>query len=171
MMESKGSRCRVRFVKSPRMPAIAGSNRAHEGVVVSKMTGEVVITSRRLRSVGRSVLLVCTVVASVVACGAAGPTAIPTPIPVVTIENESGVAVDVFSLSAKTGAILQATLADGGIYNAQPAGSRCDPEGSYFVVASGRRVATLERPGCTGGTLVITREMLTGPEVIVTPAP
>jgi hypothetical protein len=139
---------------------------------VSQVTGEVVITRRRLRSVGRSVLLGCMVIASLAACGPDGPTPNPTPIPVVTIENESGVAVDVFSLSAKNGtAILQTTLADGGIYNSQPAGSQCDPEGSYFVVASGRRVATLERPGCTGGTLVITREMLTGPETVVTPAP
>lgn len=171
MMESKGSRCRVGFVKSRRVPTIAGSNRAHEGVIVSKMTGEVVITRRRLLSVGRSILLACTVVASVGACGPAGPTPVPTPIPVVTIKNESGVPVEVFGTSPKTGAILQTTLAAGGDFGSQPAGSECDAESSYFVVASGRRIATLERPGCTGGTLVITREMLTGPEVVVTPAP
>jgi hypothetical protein len=145
-----------------------GSNRAHEGVVVSRMQGKVVVTRRRLRSVGRSVLLVCAVVASIAACRPGRPAGNP---PVVTVENKSGVAVSVFSLSAKGEAILQTTLADGGIYNSEPAGSQCDPDGSYFVMASGRRVATLERPGCTGGTLVVTREMLTGPEVVVTQAP
>jgi hypothetical protein len=147
-------------------------NRQQQGVVVGKITGAVVNSRRGYRSIARSVFLVCMLLTSIAGCGPSSPTARPTPIPVVTIENESGTAVDVFSLSARNGsAILQTTLADGGIFNSEPAGSRCDPDGSYFVVATGRRVATLERPGCTGGTLIITREMLTGPEVVVTPTP
>ncbi len=117
------------------------------------------------------VLLAAMVAASVAACGPAGPAPDPTPIPLVTIENRSGVPVQVFGTSPKTGDHLETTLAGAGDFGSQPAGSECDGEISYFVVASGRRIATLERPGCTGGTLVITPEMLTGPEVVVTAAP
>ena len=96
----------------------------------------------------------------------------PTPVPRVTIENNSGRPVDVFSFSHRTGtSVKQTTLGDGGTFGSEPAGAECDAEVSYFVVAGGRRVATLDRPGCTGAMLVITPDMLLAPAAVDTPTP
>lgn len=102
-------------------------------------------------------------------CGERNPN--PTPAPVVMIENDSGQPVDVFTFSSRSGlTIKQTTLTDGGTFSSEPAGARCEPDPSYLVVAAGRRVATLDSPGCTGATLVITPQMLSAPEVDESPA-
>lgn len=100
-----------------------------------------------------------------VAVSCSTPSGQPTPAPVVTIENESGAALDIVTFSHRTGAsVKQTTLANGGMYGAEPAGGECDDGTSYFVEAGGRRIATLDRPGCVGAHLVVTPEMLLAPE-------
>lgn len=78
-----------------------------------------------------------------------------------TIRNDSGQPVDIVGFSHRDGKLSNlTTLGDGGTYGSEPAGAQCDDEYSYFVEAAGRRVATLNRPGCIGRNLVITPEML-----------
>jgi hypothetical protein len=93
--------------------------------------------------------------------GCASTSPEPSPVPRVTIRNDAGQPVDILGFSHRTGQLSkETTLGDGGTFGAEPAGSHCDDDSSYFVEVAGRRVATLNRPGCTGGTLVITAEML-----------
>lgn len=81
--------------------------------------------------------------------------------PQVTIENESGQSVDVFGSSHRSGKLtLLTTLTPGGSFGSEPAGAECDGDSSYVIQAAGREVARLDRPGCVGGTLVVTPEML-----------
>ena len=113
------------------------------------------------RAAARAVLALL-VACVAVGCGTRNPD--PTPAPVVTIENESGAALDIVAFSHRTGAsIKQTTLANGGLFGAEPAGAECDDETSYFVEAGGRRIATLDRPGCVGARLIVTPEMLLAP--------
>jgi hypothetical protein len=71
--------------------------------------------------------------------------------------------VDILSLSHRNGKLTRVmTLGDGGTFDSEPAGAECDDDYSYFVVSAGRRVATLNRPGCIGAKLVVTPEMLQG---------
>ena len=96
----------------------------------------------------------------------------PGQVPRVTIENNSGKPVDIVEFSHRNGTATKlTTLGDGGTYGSEPAGAECDDDYSYFVEAAGRRVAALNRPGCTGGTLVITPQMLLTPELDATAAP
>lgn len=114
-------------------------------------------------SAATRVALAVLLLAVVAGCATRNPDA--TPVPRVTIENRSGKPVDIVSFSPRDGtSVTQATLADGGTFGSEPAGTRCDNDISYFVVAAGRRVATLDRPGCIGGTLVITPQMLLAPD-------
>ena len=101
---------------------------------------------------------------SVVAgCGTTSPD--PNQVPRVTIQNDSGQPVDIVSFSHRNGNLSKVTtLGDGGTFGSEPAGAQCDDDHSYFVEAAGRRVATLDRPGCIGGTLVVTPEMLDTPD-------
>lgn len=96
----------------------------------------------------------------------------PTPVPRVTIENDSGKSVDIVGFSHRTGISTKVTtLGDGGTFATEPAGARCDPDYSYFVEVASRRVATLDRPGCIGGTLVITPQMILAPPLDTTAGP
>jgi hypothetical protein len=107
-----------------------------------------------------------------VVAGCALGNAAATQVPLVTIENDSGRPVDIFSFSHRNGAtIKQTTLVDGGVFGSEPAGARCEEDISYLVVAAGRQVATLDRPGCTGGTLVVTPRMLLEPDASTTDEP
>ena len=107
--------------------------------------------------------LVTFLLLSVVA-GCASTSPDPSPVPRVTIRNDSGQPVDIVAFSHRNGTLSkQTTLGNGGTFGSEPAGAQCDDEYSYFVEAAGRRVATLNRPGCIGGTLVITPEMLHTP--------
>jgi len=116
--------------------------------------------------VARAFLLV-----SVVAgCATASPE--PTRVPRVTIQNDSGTSVDIVEFSHRSGTSTKTmTLGDGGTYGSEPAGAECDAESSYFVEIAGRRIATLDRPGCIGATLVITPQMLLTPNVDSTASP
>lgn len=96
----------------------------------------------------------------------------PTRVPRVTIQNDSGKPVDIVGFSHRNGTSTKVTtLGDGGTFDAEPAGARCDADYSYFVEVAGRRVATLDRPGCIGGTLVITPQMLLAPPLETTAGP
>ncbi len=100
-----------------------------------------------------------------VVAGCASTSPDPSPVPRVTIRNESGQPLDIVAFSHRNGTLSkQTTLGDGGTFGSEPAGAQCDDEYSYFVEAAGRRVATLNRPGCIGGSLVITPEMLHAPK-------
>ena len=104
--------------------------------------------------------------------GCATGSAEPTRVPRVTIQNDSGREVDIVGFSHRTGTSAKVTtLRAGGTFDAEPAGAECDDDYSYFVELAGRRVATLDRPGCTGGALVITPHMLITPDPDTTPAP
>lgn len=79
--------------------------------------------------------------------------------PLVTIENGSGQSVDVFS--ERNGHLTLVTiLQPGELFGSEPAGAECDGDASYVIQVSGREVARLDRPGCIGGTLVVTPDML-----------
>lgn len=96
--------------------------------------------------------------------GCAGTSPDPSSVPRVTIRNDSGQPVDIIAFSHRNGTLSkQTTLGDGGTFGSEPAGAQCDDEYSYFVEAEGRRIATLNRPGCTGGDLLITPEILHTP--------
>ncbi|MEO8468182.1 MAG: hypothetical protein ABI573_00790 [Chloroflexota bacterium] len=96
----------------------------------------------------------------------------PGQVPRVTIENDSGMPVDIVEFSHRNGTSTKVmTLGDGGTYGSEPAGGGCDDDYSYFVEVAGRRVAALIRPGCTGGTLVITPQMLLTPALDATAPP
>lgn len=103
-------------------------------------------------------------------CATASPD--PSPVPRVTIQNDSGKPVDIVGFSHRSGTSTKlTTLADGGTFDSEPAGAQCDDDYSYFVETAGRRVATLTRPGCIGGTLVIAPQMLLTPDLGTNPEP
>lgn len=91
-------------------------------------------------------------VAVVAGCATASPN--PSQVPRVTIQNDSGKPVDIVGFSHRSGTSTKlTTLRDGGTFDSEPAGAQCDDDYSYFVETAARRVATLIRPGCSGGTL------------------
>ncbi len=91
--------------------------------------------------------------------------------PAIEIQNTSGQPLDVFSLSPRGGQpVKEITLQDGQLFGSEPAGDECEAR-TYFVEAAGRRVATLDRMGCGGASLVVTPAMLTGPVVVISPEP
>lgn len=91
--------------------------------------------------------------------------------PAIEIQNASGRPLDIFALSSRGGPpVKEITLQDGQIYGSEPAGNECEAT-TYFVEAAGRRVATLDRMGCVGASLVVTPAMLTAPVVIISPEP
>ena len=95
-----------------------------------------------------------------------------TQVPRMTIENDSGKAVEIVGFSHRNGTSTKVTtLGDGGTFGTEPAGAECDNDYSYFVEVAGRRIATLDRPGCIGGTLVITPQMLLPPHLDSTAGP
>lgn len=107
-----------------------------------------------------------------VVAGCATGNSDPTQVPRVTIQNDSGKPVDIVGFSHRDGTSTKVTtLGDGGTFDSEPAGAQCDDDYSYFVEAAGRRVATLDRPGCIGGTLVITPQMLLTPDLDTTAGP
>ncbi len=107
-----------------------------------------------------------------VVAGCATGSANPTQVPRVTIENDSGKPVDIVGFSHRYGTSTKVTtLGDGGTFGSEPAGAQCDDDYSYLVEVAGRRVATLDRPGCIGGILVITPEMLLTPQLDTTADP
>ena len=121
---------------------------------------------RRVAAIAATAVLALAVVAG---CVTASPG--QTQVPHVTIRNDSGKPIDIVSVSHRDGTSTDVTtLTVGGTFESEPAGSQCDDDYSYFVETAGRRVATLTRPGCTGGTLVITAQMLLGPDLDV-PSP
>lgn len=102
-------------------------------------------------------------------CTAPDPNA--TPKPAIEIQNTSGQPLDVFTLGPGGGQpVKEITLQDGETYGSEPAGNECEAS-TYFVEAAGRRVATLDRMGCVGASLVVTPAMLTDPVVVISPAP
>jgi hypothetical protein len=102
-------------------------------------------------------------------CTAPDPNA--TPKPAIEIQNTSGRPLDVFSLSPRGGQPVKViTLQDGQTFGSEPAGHECEAS-TYFVEAAGRRVATLDRVGCVGASVVVTPAMLSGPVVVISPEP
>lgn len=128
-------------------------------------SGSARTTGSMLRS--RLVILSTALVLLAAVGGCTTPDPNATPKPAIEIQNMSGRPLDVFSLSPRGGQPVRViTLQDGQAYGSEPAGNECEAS-TYFVEAASRRIATLDRMGCVGASLVVTPEMLTGPVVVI----
>ena len=133
----------------------------------SAPSGSASVTGGMLRSRFAILSVALVLLAGVAGCTTPDPNA--TPRPAIEIQNTSGRPLDVFSLGPRGGQPVRViTLQDGQAFGSEPAGNECEAS-TYFVEAAGRRVATLDRMGCVGASLVVTPAMLTGPVVVISP--
>ena len=146
-------------------PAIVSEHADPKGLMNQLADGAL-----RLRFAATCAALAFLLLLVVVGCATGGRDR--TPVPRVTIQNDSGKPVDIVGFSHRSGTSTKVTtLGDGGIFDTEPAGAECDDDYSYFVEVAGRRVAAIDRPGCIGGTLVITPQMLLTPHPDTTALP